>query len=107
MSQPLKIRILTRAIVGGPEMLFLDSPTAGLDPILTAIIDRLIVASLARLHATALSITHDLRSARRIANRAAFQDGGRIIWVGPIEALDRSGNRQVDRFVRGTRFLPP
>jgi phospholipid/cholesterol/gamma-HCH transport system ATP-binding protein len=97
---------LTRAIVGGPEMLFLDSPTAGLDPILTAIIDRLIVASLTQLHATALSITHDLKSARRIANRAAYLEDGRIVWAGPIEALDRSGNPQVDRFVRGSRSLP-
>ena len=58
---------LARALARDPQVVLLDSPTAGLDPILTAIIDSLIVASLERLHATALTITHDIESARRSA----------------------------------------
>jgi phospholipid/cholesterol/gamma-HCH transport system ATP-binding protein len=94
---------LARAIVGEPDFLVLDDPTAGLDPILTAIIDRVIVAALDRLHATALTITHDIPSARRLATRAALLSGGRIAWEGPIEAIDRSGNDDVERFVRASR----
>lgn len=94
---------LARALVGGPEMLFLDSPTAGLDPILTTIIDSLISASLARLRATGFTITHDLESARRIAQRAALLSEGRIVWEGPIETLDRTGNPEVERFVAASR----
>lgn len=91
---------LARAIVGGPEFLVLDSPTDGLDPIVTAYIDRLLVDTFARLKATGLTITHDVPSARRIGNRAAFLHDGRIRWEGPIADLDRSGDPELDRFIR-------
>jgi ABC-type transporter Mla maintaining outer membrane lipid asymmetry ATPase subunit MlaF len=78
---------LARALTAEPEVLLVDSPTAGLDPILTAIIDSLIVASLNPLRATALTITQDIESARRTAQRAALLSQGRIAWEGPIEML--------------------
>jgi phospholipid/cholesterol/gamma-HCH transport system ATP-binding protein len=94
---------LARAFAGDPEVLLLDSPTAGLDPILTAIIDSLIVASLGRLGATALTITQDIESARRTAQRAALLSEGRIAWDGPITAIDTSGNPEVARFIAASR----
>jgi phospholipid/cholesterol/gamma-HCH transport system ATP-binding protein len=93
---------LARALVSSPEMLFLDNPTAGLDPILTAIIDSFIAASLELLHATALTITHDLRSAQRIAQRAAFLSEGKIVWDGPISALWSSDKQQVEQFLQAS-----
>ena len=90
---------LARAIVGNPEMLFLDDPTAGLDPIITTIIDDFILRTLRPGKATALTITYDVRTARRIADRIAMLDGGRIIWEGPAAALESSGNPIVERFV--------
>jgi phospholipid/cholesterol/gamma-HCH transport system ATP-binding protein len=94
---------LARALAGDPEALMLDSPTAGLDPILTAIIDSLIVASLERLRATALTITHDIESARRTAQRAALLSEGSIAWEGPIAAIDTSGNPEVASFIAASR----
>ena len=96
---------LARALVGEPELLFFDSPTDGLDPILTAIIDRLIASSLGQLRASTLTITHDLESARRIAQRAALLCDGRIVWQGPIGRLENSGDSNVEQFVRGSRRL--
>jgi phospholipid/cholesterol/gamma-HCH transport system ATP-binding protein len=97
---------LARAIARGPDLLLLDNPTAGLDPIVTAMIDRLILGSLERLNATALTITHDIASARRLADRIALLDGGRIEWEGPVGELDWSGNPRLERFLRGTRETP-
>jgi phospholipid/cholesterol/gamma-HCH transport system ATP-binding protein len=90
---------LARAIIGGPEFLVLDSPSDGLDPIVTAYIDRLLIDTFARPNATGLTITHDVASARRIGNRAAFLFDGRIRSQGPIEDLDRSGDPELDRFM--------
>jgi phospholipid/cholesterol/gamma-HCH transport system ATP-binding protein len=91
---------LARAIAGNPEILFLDDPTAGLDPILTTIIDQFIMQSLEALGATALTITQDIESARRMADRMAVLHGGRIIWEGPGGKVDDTGNPHVDEIVR-------
>ncbi len=90
---------LARAIVGSPEFLILDSPTDGLDPIVTAYIDQLLLRTFKRLNATTLTITHDIESARRIGDHAAFLHDGRIAWQGPMADLDRSGNPELERFV--------
>ena len=92
---------LARAIAGDPDILLFDEPTAGLDPITGAIIDRLIVDTVARIGATALSITHDINSARRIADHIAMLYKGRILWHGEATRLDESGNPYVDQFVHG------
>jgi phospholipid/cholesterol/gamma-HCH transport system ATP-binding protein len=97
---------LARAIALQPEILFLDSPTDGLDPIMTAIIDRLIATVITRFRVTALVITHDLASARRIGTRAALLDGGRIGWEGPIGSLDCSGHPVMSELVRASRTGP-
>ena len=92
---------LARAIAARPEILFFDEPTTGLDPIRADVINALIRDQVTELGATALTITHDMASARRIADRVAMLHGGRIIWEGPVSALDDSGNPYVDQFVHG------
>jgi len=92
---------LARAIAAEPEILFFDEPTTGLDPIMADVINDLIVASVKRLGATALSITHDMASARKISDRIAMIFGGKIIWAGPTAQIDRSGNEHVDQFIHG------
>jgi len=92
---------LARAIATDPEIIFFDEPTTGLDPIMGDVINNLIVQITRGLGATALSITHDIASARKIANRIAMIHQGRIVWQGPVEAMDRSGNPYVDQFIHG------
>jgi len=92
---------LARAIVTRPEILFFDEPTTGLDPIMGSVIDNLIVKSVRELGATALSITHDMASARRIADNIAMIYEGRIIWHGPVADIDHSGNEMLDQFIHG------
>ncbi len=92
---------LARSIATQPEIMFFDEPTTGLDPIMGSVIDDLIVKSVRELGATALSITHDMASARRIADRVAMIHGGKIIWSGKVDEIDRSGNAHVEQFING------
>jgi phospholipid/cholesterol/gamma-HCH transport system ATP-binding protein len=97
---------LARAIAAEPDLLFFDEPTTGLDPIMGAVIDGLIVDVVKRLGATAVSITHDMASARRIGDRAAMIHKGRIVWTGDAKTLGATGNALVDQFARGEREGP-
>jgi phospholipid/cholesterol/gamma-HCH transport system ATP-binding protein len=92
---------LARAIAAEPEIIFFDEPTTGLDPIMGDVINDLIVECRRQLGATTLSITHDLASARKIADRVAMIHGGKIVWSGPVSQIDRSGNPYVDQFIHG------
>jgi phospholipid/cholesterol/gamma-HCH transport system ATP-binding protein len=92
---------LARAIAAQPEILFFDEPTTGLDPIMADVINELIARLVRQLGATAVSITHDLASARKIADRIAMIYKGRIIWQGPVGRIDDSGNPYVDQFING------
>lgn len=92
---------LARAIATKPEILFFDEPTTGLDPIMGSVIDTLIVKSAREIGATALSITHDMASARRIADNVAMIYEGRIVWHGPVADIDHSGNEMLDQFIHG------
>ncbi|GAB4356673.1 MAG: ATP-binding cassette domain-containing protein [Kiloniellaceae bacterium] len=92
---------LARAIATEPEIIFFDEPTTGLDPIMGDVIDRLIVDCVKGLGATALSITHDMASARRISDRVAMLYQGRIIWTDHASKLEHSGNPYVDQFING------
>ncbi len=92
---------LARAIATEPEIIFFDEPTTGLDPIMGDVINDLIVKCVHELGATALSITHDMASARKIAHRIAMLFEGKIIWAGPVAEVDRSGNDHVDQFING------
>ena len=97
---------LARAIAARPDILFFDEPTTGLDPIMGAVIDNLIVDCVKRLGSTAVAITHDMASARRIGDRAAMIHKGRIIWEGPATALMDTGNAVVDQFTHGRHEGP-
>jgi len=92
---------LARAIAAEPEIIFFDEPTTGLDPIMADVINDLIIKCVRELGASALSITHDMASARKIADRIAMLYEGRIIWAGPVTDIDRSGNPYVDQFIHG------
>lgn len=97
---------LARAIATSPEIIFFDEPTTGLDPIMADVINDLIVKCCKELGATALSITHDMASARKIADRIAMLYKGRLIWVGPAKDIDHSGNEFVDQFIHGRAVGP-
>lgn len=92
---------LARAIATEPEIIFFDEPTTGLDPIMADVINDLIVTCVKRLGATAVTITHDMASARKIADRVAMLYKGKLIWVGPIAEIDASGNPYVEQFIHG------
>ncbi|NQY98684.1 MAG: ATP-binding cassette domain-containing protein [Henriciella sp.] len=92
---------LARAIVSRPELIFFDEPTTGLDPITADAINDLIVEQTKALGAAAISITHDMASARKIADEIAMLFEGKIIWRGPASMIDNSGNDYVDQFVHG------
>jgi len=92
---------LARAVAANPEIIFFDEPTTGLDPIMADVINNLIVGASKRLGATTLSITHDMASARKIADNIAMIYQGRIIWHGSAKDIDHSGNEYVDQFIRG------
>ncbi len=92
---------LARAIASDPHILFFDEPTTGLDPIMSDVINNLIVDRVKALGATAISITHDMASARKIADEIAMLYQGRIIWRGKPDEMENSGNPMVDQFVHG------
>jgi len=92
---------LARAIAREPEIIFFDEPTTGLDPIMADVINDLIVKCVSDLGATAVSITHDMASARKIGHRVGMLYEGRLIWQGPVADIDHSGNAHVDQFIHG------
>jgi phospholipid/cholesterol/gamma-HCH transport system ATP-binding protein len=92
---------LARAIAREPEIIFFDEPTTGLDPIMADVINDLIVKCVSDLGATAVSITHDMASARKIGHRIGMLHEGRLVWQGPVADIDHSGNAYVDQFIHG------
>jgi phospholipid/cholesterol/gamma-HCH transport system ATP-binding protein len=92
---------LARAIATEPEILFFDEPTTGIDPIMGDIINDLIVKCTRDLGACALTITHDMTSARKIADRIAFLYQGKIIWDGPVADVEHSDNPYLAQFISG------
>lgn len=92
---------LARSIISEPDLIFFDEPTTGLDPITADAINDLILEMVRGLGAAAVSITHDMASARKIADEIAMLFEGRIIWRGKAADVDNSGNPYVDQFVSG------
>jgi len=92
---------LARAIAAEPEIIFFDEPTTGLDPIMADVINDLIREIVVEMGATAMTITHDMTSVRRIADRVAMLHDGVIQWEGPIGDIDTTANAHVHQFVNG------
>ena len=92
---------LARSIISEPDLIFFDEPTTGLDPITADAINDLIVEQVRGLGAATVTITHDMSSARKIADEVAMLFEGRIIWRGPASEVDHSGHDHVDQFVHG------
>lgn len=92
---------LARSIIATPELIFFDEPTTGLDPITADAINDLILEQVKDIGAAAVTITHDMPSARKIADNIAMLYEGQIIWRGPASAIDNSGHAHVDQFVHG------
>ncbi len=92
---------LARAIAANPEIIFFDEPTTGLDPIMADVINDLIIANSKELGATTITITHDMNSARKIADKIAMLYEGKIIWLGNVKDMDDSGNAYLDQFING------
>jgi phospholipid/cholesterol/gamma-HCH transport system ATP-binding protein len=97
---------LARAIATRPEIIFFDEPTTGLDPIMADIINELIIKSVKKLGASALTITHDMASARKIADKIAMLYQGKIIWQGTVAEMNRTDNEYVRQFIDGSSQGP-
>jgi phospholipid/cholesterol/gamma-HCH transport system ATP-binding protein len=90
-----------RAIAHEPEILLFDEPNTGLDPIMTDVIDEVILELKERLEVTIVTITHHMESARKIGDRVALIHGGRLIFQAPPEEFLRSNDPAVRQFVEG------
>lgn len=97
---------LARAIATEPDIILFDEPTTGLDPIMGDIINNLITECVQSLGATTLTISHDMSSARTIADRVAMLYNGQIIWAGPVDQIDHCDNEFVDQFIHGREEGP-
>lgn len=97
---------LARAVITRPEIIFFDEPTTGLDPIMADVINDLIIESAKDLGATTLTITHDMTSARKIADKIAMLYQGKIIWYGTVKDLDKTDNPYVRQFIEGSSKGP-
>ncbi|MEZ5985888.1 MAG: ATP-binding cassette domain-containing protein [Hyphomonas sp.] len=97
---------LARSIISKPDLIFFDEPTTGLDPITADAINDLIIEQVRGLGAAAVTITHDMPSARKIADDIAMLFEGKIIWRGKASEVDNSGNAYVDQFVHGRASGP-
>jgi len=91
---------LARALALDPDILLLDEPTAGLDPISSAEIGDLVLKLQAEHHMASVVVTHDLHSARTIANRLLLLDGGNVAFEGTFQELQASDDKLVREFLK-------
>ena len=92
---------IARAMVMEPELLLFDEPTTGLDPVLAAVIDGLIIRLTEQAHVTSIIVTHELTSAFRVATRMAMLFHGRIVEEAGPERFRTSSNPVVEQFIEG------
>ncbi len=93
---------LARAIVMDPEIIFYDEPTAGLDPIVAGVIDKLILDLSQKLSITSVVVTHDMKSVFSIADRVAMLYEGKVLEVGKPDEIKNSSNPMVQQFIVGS-----
>jgi phospholipid/cholesterol/gamma-HCH transport system ATP-binding protein len=92
---------LARAIATRPKYVLYDEPTTGLDPVTTAVIDGLIMKMATELRVTGVVVTHDMKSAYRVANRVAMLHEGGIRWIGTPDEIQRTDDPVVRGFIEG------
>ncbi len=92
---------LARAIAANAEIIFFDEPTTGLDPIMADVINDIIIKCTREKGLTTITITHDMASARKIADKVAMIYKGKIIWQGSVPELETTSNEYVQQFVHG------
>lgn len=97
---------LARAIVTKPDIILFDEPTTGLDPIMTALVDELIINVKRELGTTFIVVTHDMASAKRIADRIALLFNGKIIFLGTTEELEHTMDPYMLQFLQGNPYGP-
>lgn len=102
LSGGMKKRVsLARAAAMNPSIILYDEPTAGLDPIMSTTISHLIRRTQQEMHATSVVVTHDMKSAKEIADRMAFLYEGAFLAIGAPEDLYQSEDMRVQQFVHG------
>lgn len=107
LSGGMKKRVsLARVLAVNPKVILYDEPTTGLDPIMSDIISDLIIDLKAKLGVTSVVITHDMRSAFKIADYIAFLYEGKILLYGTPEAFRTTDNPYVKQFVEGSSHGP-
>ncbi|VBB09251.1 abc transporter [Lucifera butyrica] len=105
LSGGMKKRVsLARAIAINPEVILYDEPTAGLDPIMSGKIDRLIAGTQRRMNVTSIVVTHHMPSAFNIADRIAMIYNGRIVETGTVDEIRHSENPLVQHFIQGQKI---
>lgn len=92
---------LARAIATNPDVIFFDEPTTGLDPIVSGTINDLIVRCVRDIGASAITITHDITSLRRIGDRVGLLYKGQFVWQGTARQMDETSNPYVEQFING------
>jgi len=107
LSGGMKKRVaLARALVLEPELLLLDEPSAGLDPVIASVIDELIISLSEKSKVTSITVTHEMESAFRIATRMAMLYQGKIIEEAETEKFKQSKNPVVAQFLSGSTEGP-
>lgn len=97
---------LARAIAADPAIIFFDEPTAGLDPIMTGVINDLIREIVAEMGATTITITHDMTSVHTIADTVAMLYDGHVKWIGPVADMDTANDPYLTQFISGAALGP-
>ncbi len=106
LSGGMKKRVaLARAIAHNPEIIILDEPTSGLDPIMSHTVNEIIISLSQHTNSTIITITHDIYSAFRIANKIAVLYEGNIIFHGTIEEIQCSDNEYIKKFIASVQFM--
>ncbi len=93
---------LARAVALDPEIIFYDEPSAGLDPVVTAVVDKLIIDLAGALSITSVVVTHDMNSVFRIADRIVMLYKGKILQIGTKDEIRNSKNEYIQQFINGT-----
>src|SRR3989338_4702199 len=102
LSGGMKKRVgLARAIAMDPKIVFYDEPTAGLDPVMTGVIDKLTIDLTKKLQITSIVVTHDMNSVFRIADRIVMLHQGSVLQIGTPDEIRQTTNPTVKQFITG------